>query len=94
MGLASLRFRASMATRRKIRLFLFPCNERRRRTGIIESLAASWELEDTSLSRDRLTSHSHDYERKGFSTKKAGSNIDIDCDLESSMMVRQVDRKT
>lgn len=36
MGFASLRFRASTATRWKIRLFLFPCNDRRRRTGIVE----------------------------------------------------------
>ncbi len=36
MGFASLRFRTSMATRWKMRLFLFPCNERRRRTGITD----------------------------------------------------------
>lgn len=54
MGFASLRFRASMATRWKIRLFLFPCNDRRRRTGIIEPLS-KLETSHPSLSRDRLT---------------------------------------
>jgi hypothetical protein len=34
MGFASLRFRRSMATRWKMRLFLLPCNDKRRRTGI------------------------------------------------------------
>ncbi len=34
MGFASLRLRASMATRWKIRLFVLPCSDRRRRTGI------------------------------------------------------------
>jgi hypothetical protein len=38
MGFASLRFRRSMATRWKMRLFLRPCNEKRRRTGIENSL--------------------------------------------------------
>ena len=55
MGFASLRFRASTATRWKIRLFLFPCNDRRRRTGIIEPLSKLEETSHPSLSRDRLT---------------------------------------
>jgi hypothetical protein len=37
IGFPSLRFRRSVATRWKMRLFLLPCNDRRRRTGIESS---------------------------------------------------------
>jgi hypothetical protein len=50
MGFASLRFRRSVATRWKIRLFLRPCRDKRSRTGIgSRSIQCSSELFASAL---------------------------------------------